>query len=88
MATACGMNPDDFGGKSWRIGGATDLRDILDDAGRSQIQLRGRWGSDVAAVYQRATVDRQLAVSAEVAESTGQDMEAMFAGWVQPANIR
>eukprot|EP00965_Chrysotila_dentata_P177375 5858141-Pleurochrysis_carterae.AAC.1 len=76
MATACGMDPNDFGGKSWRIGGATDLRDILGDAGKSQIQLRGRWGSDVAAVYQRATVDRQLAVSAEMAESTGQDMEA------------
>eukprot|EP00965_Chrysotila_dentata_P096592 3191945-Pleurochrysis_carterae.AAC.1 len=60
MAAACGMDPKDFGGKSLRIGGATDLRDILGEAGKVQIQTRGRWGSDVAAVYQRATVDRQL----------------------------
>eukprot|EP00965_Chrysotila_dentata_P203744 6181923-Pleurochrysis_carterae.AAC.1 len=82
MAAACGMDPKDFAGKSWRIGGATDLRDILGEAGKAQIQTRGRWGSDVAAVCQRATVDRQLEVNAGMAESTGQDLEAMLAGWV------
>eukprot|EP00965_Chrysotila_dentata_P255028 6212076-Pleurochrysis_carterae.AAC.1 len=88
MAEACGMDPKHFGGKSWRIGGVTDIRDIRGDAGKDQIAQRGRWGSDVAAVYQRATVDRQLEVSAQIAKSTCQDTEAMFAGRVQPANFR
>eukprot|EP00965_Chrysotila_dentata_P080101 2643205-Pleurochrysis_carterae.AAC.1 len=88
MAEACGMDPKHFGGKSWRIGGATDLRDVRGDAGKDQIIQRGRWGTDVSVVYQRATVDRQLEVSAAIAESSGQDTEAMFAGWVQPANFR
>eukprot|EP00965_Chrysotila_dentata_P083030 2739432-Pleurochrysis_carterae.AAC.1 len=78
-----GLDPDEFGGKGWRIGGATDLRDVLGDGGAAAIQQRGRWGSDV-----RAVVDGQLRTSAEMAESTGVDMEALCAGWVQPASFR
>eukprot|EP00965_Chrysotila_dentata_P149404 4934204-Pleurochrysis_carterae.AAC.1 len=66
MAEACGLNPDEFGGKCWRIGGATDLRDRLGEAGERVIRQLGRWASDVAGVYQRALVDRQLDVSADI----------------------
>eukprot|EP00965_Chrysotila_dentata_P092618 3056240-Pleurochrysis_carterae.AAC.1 len=88
MAMKAGLDPDDFGGKGWRIGGATDLRDVLGDGGAAAIQQRGRWASDVAQIYQRAVVDGQLRTSAEMAESRGMDMEALCAGWVQPASFR
>eukprot|EP00965_Chrysotila_dentata_P088612 2926329-Pleurochrysis_carterae.AAC.1 len=62
-AALLGLEAGDFGGKCWRIGGATDLRDVLGDAGAKHIKRRGRWGSDVAAVYQRTIVDEQLEAS-------------------------
>eukprot|EP00965_Chrysotila_dentata_P092599 3055806-Pleurochrysis_carterae.AAC.1 len=83
-----GLDSDECGGKGWRIGGATDLRDVLGDGSAAAIQQPGRWGSDVAQIYQRAVVDGQLRTSAEMAESTGVDMEALCAGWVQPASFR
>eukprot|EP00965_Chrysotila_dentata_P018191 605200-Pleurochrysis_carterae.AAC.1 len=60
MAAACGEDPANFGGKCWRIGGATDLRDRLGDASKATIKQRGRWASDIAEVYQRALLDHQL----------------------------
>eukprot|EP00965_Chrysotila_dentata_P097601 3225749-Pleurochrysis_carterae.AAC.1 len=60
MAAACGLDPSEFGGKCWRIGGATDLRDRLGDSSGKVIKQRGRWATDVAEVYQRALVDHQL----------------------------
>eukprot|EP00965_Chrysotila_dentata_P105081 3471094-Pleurochrysis_carterae.AAC.1 len=89
MAAACGEDPNLFGGKCWRIGGATDLRDRLGEGGRAAIKQRGRWASDVAEVYQRALVDHQLDVSADMANSTGVDLEALVHGcWSQPAKFR
>eukprot|EP00965_Chrysotila_dentata_P164954 5446363-Pleurochrysis_carterae.AAC.1 len=88
MATACGENPEDFGAKCWRIGAATDLRDVLGDGSRAMIKQRGRWASDVAEVYQRALVDRQLDASARVANARGVDMEALVEGWSQPSSFR
>eukprot|EP00965_Chrysotila_dentata_P260856 6214055-Pleurochrysis_carterae.AAC.2 len=45
------LDASDFGGKCWRIGGATDLRDVRGDAAAAQMKQRGRWESDVAAIY-------------------------------------
>eukprot|EP00965_Chrysotila_dentata_P152581 5042221-Pleurochrysis_carterae.AAC.1 len=45
-ATLIGLDANDFGGKCWRIGGATNLRDVLGDAAVAQIKQRGRWESD------------------------------------------
>eukprot|EP00965_Chrysotila_dentata_P108757 3592924-Pleurochrysis_carterae.AAC.2 len=50
MAAACGLDPDEFGGKCWRIGGATNLRNRLGEAGEKVIRERGRWASNVAGV--------------------------------------
>eukprot|EP00965_Chrysotila_dentata_P156322 5164219-Pleurochrysis_carterae.AAC.1 len=60
MAATLGLDAPDFGGKSFRIGGATDIRAMRGEEGMAMIQQRGRWGSDVAQVYQRAIVDGQL----------------------------
>eukprot|EP00965_Chrysotila_dentata_P026836 890793-Pleurochrysis_carterae.AAC.1 len=80
MAAAVGLEPADFGGKCWRIGGATDLRDLLDEAGKAIIKQRGRWQSNVAYVYQRAIVDAQLEASAGIGYAAGVELEAVCAG--------
>eukprot|EP00965_Chrysotila_dentata_P061007 2021086-Pleurochrysis_carterae.AAC.1 len=41
MAAAAGLDPGDFGGKGWRIGGATDMRDVLGAGGAAAVQQRG-----------------------------------------------
>eukprot|EP00965_Chrysotila_dentata_P065606 2173898-Pleurochrysis_carterae.AAC.2 len=86
MAAACNEDPEDFGAKCWRIGGATDLRDVLGDGSRAMIKQRGRWASDVAEVYQRALVNGQLDASARVTSARGVDMEAIVEGWSQPSS--
>eukprot|EP00965_Chrysotila_dentata_P035686 1187567-Pleurochrysis_carterae.AAC.1 len=80
-AALLGLDVDSFRGKCWRIGRATDLRDVLGNAAAAQIRQRGRWESDVAAVYQRAIVDAQLQASASIGDAVGADMESMCAGW-------
>eukprot|EP00965_Chrysotila_dentata_P144045 4758378-Pleurochrysis_carterae.AAC.1 len=87
MAAAVGLDPPEFGGKCWRIGGATDLRDLMGEGGRAFIKQRGRWQSDVASVYQRAIVDAQLEASAGIGDAAGVELEAVCAGWAQPANF-
>ena len=48
MATAAGIEEGSTGGKLWRIGGATDLWDVLGaDAARAHIKERGRWKTDI-----------------------------------------
>eukprot|EP00965_Chrysotila_dentata_P072831 2407016-Pleurochrysis_carterae.AAC.1 len=88
MAAEASLAPNEFGSKAWRIGGATDMRDILGDGSAAAIQQRGRWSTDVAQVYQQAVVHGQLRASAAKATSTGVDLEALCVGWTQPANFR
>ena len=75
-----------YGGSSLRIGGATDLYDLLGIAGMRLIKERGRWQSDVAHIYSRASATAHAQMSTEVIDAEGVDLEA-FAGswWVQPA---
>eukprot|EP00965_Chrysotila_dentata_P114932 3798831-Pleurochrysis_carterae.AAC.1 len=87
MASAIGLDPADFGGKCWRIGEATDLRDLKGEGGRALIKQRGRWQSDVAQVYQRAIVDAQLEASAGIGDASGVELEALRLGWTQPASF-
>ena len=89
-AAACGEDPSEFGAKSWRAGGATDLRVAIDDDAKSASALkeRGRWASDVALIYQRSLLTTQLDASAAMGSAVGVDMEAVCLGWTQPANIR
>jgi hypothetical protein len=81
-----GMKPTEIGGKAFRIGGATDMRDALGDASQYLIKQRGRWASDVAQVYQRALARSHLEASVLMSTaSASRDMEEMCKGWAQPA---
>ena len=88
MAEGAGIPPEAVGGKLFRIGGATDLRSILGEGGQRLIKERGRWGSDVAYVYQRALLSDTLHASGAMADADSADLEAAVAGWVQPSSFR
>ena len=88
MATMAGVNASEAGGKLWRIGGATDLRDVLGLGGAKVIKERGRWHSDISFVYQRALLGQQLDAAAAAADAADEDIEAMVEGWVQPSTFR
>ena len=51
VAKALGFDPNLFGGHSPRIGGATDIG----DTNPLMLQAKGRWGSDIARIYNRLT---------------------------------
>ena len=74
--------------KSFRIGGATDWRDVFGADAERIITQRGRWHSDVAFLYQRALVGAHLRGSAAVGDAQGADLESLCRGWVQPATFR
>lgn len=85
MATALGLDPSEFGGKSFRIGGATDWRAKLGADSERLIKQRGRWKSDIALAYQRSLAQQHLEASVAVGDVSSADMEALCPGWVQPA---
>ena len=88
MAVALGLDPKQFGGKSFRVAGATDIRDRLGASAINTIKQRGRWWSDIAFIYQRALVHEHLQLSADMAEAVSQDLEALCGGWAQSAGLR
>ena len=47
------------------------------------LRARGRWGTDIDAIYARVTLEEQLAASARVGDASGTDFERIF-DWVQP----
>ena len=78
-----------FGAKSFRIGGSTDYRAIYGPEGAERlIRQRGRWWSDISALYQRALAAEHLQGSAAVGDARGAELEALCKGWAQPANFR
>ena len=87
MAAALGLDPTEFGGKTFRIGGATDWRDVFGADAERVITQRGRWHSDIAHVYQRALAETQLRGSASVANAERADLESLCKGWCQPATF-
>jgi hypothetical protein len=89
-AAGCGEDPAEFGAKSWRAGGATDLRIAVDDDAKSANALkeRGRWASDVALIYQRSLLRTQLDASSAMGHAAGVDLEAVCLGWSQPTTVR
>ena len=89
IARLIGMDPAEFGAKSFRIGGATDWRAVFGPAGAETIiRERGRWASDVARIYQRALAQDHLSGSAAVGDTEGRELEALCRGWTQPASFR
>ena len=88
MATALGLAATEFGAKSFRIGGATDWRDVFGPDAQRIITLRGRWASDISLIYQRALLEEQLYGSVAVASACRADLESVVRTWVQPATFR
>ena len=89
MAAALGLDASEFGGKSFRIGGATDIAATVGmEAAERLLKERGRWKSDVAFIYKRALMTDHLRLSAGMADAQGRDLEAMCAGWSQPSTFR
>ena len=87
VAQAAGLDPTDVHARAARIGGATDARARLGDAGRQAIQRRGRWCSEVAQIYQRELLEDQLQLSAEIGDVLADSLEELGLGWVQPACV-
>ena len=81
-----GIPEEDTGGKAFRQGGATDMREIAGDAAAAAlIKERGRWASDIHQIYTKVLIRSVLDASAAVAGAASRDMEEMISGWVQPA---
>ena len=79
------IDPSEFGGKSFRIGGATDWAERFGEQGRVLLKQRGRWDSDCDQIYTRALLKPHLVGSASLGQASGRDLERVFDGWVQPA---
>ena len=88
MGAVLGIPAGELGGKSFRIGGAIDWRDVFGADAQRIITQRGRWHSDVALVYQRALAAPHLRGSAAVGDAASADLESLCKGWVQPASFR
>ena len=83
------LNPEDFGAKSFRIGGATDYRAAFGAVQAERlIRQRGRWWSDIHQLYERALAEEHLTASAAVGSARGAELEALCEGWAQPAEFR
>lgn len=88
-AAAAGEDPTLFNARALRIGGATDLYHLLgpEEAERT-IQKRGRWCSECHQVYTRMSATAMCAVSAQMADANGVDLEAFRSGYVMPAVVQ
>ena len=85
VAVALGDGASGFGGRSLRIGGATDLHALGVPA--TTIQLMGRWSSDVYRVYTRVCFDQLLRTPRGMHTAGGEPLEARFPGFVQSAAL-
>ena len=84
-AVAAGVSPDKRGTRALRIGGGTDLYDIYGPCAERYIRERGRWGSDVAQIYQRVSAAAHGEMSRSIGDSTGADLQSLLRGWSQLA---
>ena len=74
-AQLCGLNPSEFKGNAYRVGGASDLRDApftengppIDTVTATRlIKARGRWYSDIFTIYERASLKEHARASAAI----------------------
>ena len=86
IAEAAGEPRGDFAAHSLRIGGASDYRDLVGvEAGKRVLKTFGRWRGDIAHVYTRMAVEESLDASGNVAGVRTRELEAVFAGFTEPA---
>ena len=81
IASVLGFDPKHFGGHSPRIGGATDIG----DRNPLMLQAKGRWGSDIAKIYNRLTRRGLVKASKTMQGSGARDMEELYSEFSQPA---
>ena len=85
MATALGLNPNDYAGHSGRIAGASDIKDVMGPVrGAAVVHQRGRWDGDMEVIYARETSAEQMEASQLMGSADRPEMEALLPGWVQP----
>ena len=82
-AEAAGLPAGSRGSRAIRMGGASDMYDIYGPAGERFIRERGRWGSDIAQIYQRVSASAHGEISRKIGDSSGTDLQSMLAGWSQ-----
>jgi len=73
-----------WGAHSGRIGGATDLAST-GEASALLLRAKGRWASDIGAIYARLTRRAQLASSKLMQKAKGRDLEEIYPEFTQPA---
>jgi hypothetical protein len=84
IAALVGLPIADFGGHSFRIGGATDLADA--GGTKDQLKARGRWaGVDIGWIYARDTVGKQMRKADAIARASSASVEELYPQWVQRA---
>ena len=84
VAGKLGMPSRLFGAHSARVGGATDLA-ASGKASRLLLQAKGRWGSDIGAIYARMTRRSQIAAVDLMYDAKGRDLEELLPDFAQPA---
>ena len=77
-------NAAEWGAHSMRVGGATDLA-ATGQASELLLKAKGRWSSEIGAIYARMTPRALLAASRLMQKARGRDLEEVLPGFVQPA---
>ena len=84
VAQAAGDDPAAMGAHSFRIGAATDFRDLLGaESARRVLKARGRWMSDIHHIYTRSAIEESLDASTRVGDVATRDIESIFAGFTE-----
>jgi hypothetical protein len=84
-ARAIGIDPRLVGAHSGRIGGATDH--FAQGTPPIEIQVLGRWDSDIWQIYARQCVANSLRYSEAASRCTDVDLEEARPGYAQPARV-
>jgi hypothetical protein len=84
-AVAAGLPQGSRKSRALRMGGASDMYDLWGPAAERYIRERGRWGSDVAQIYQRVSAAAHGSISRTIGDSAGADLQSMLTGWCQTA---
>ena len=88
VAAMAGIAPAEVGAKCLRIGGSIDWREILGDhEGTRIIKQRGRWASDIGAIYQRPLLRSHLLPSMNLGFDSGVDLERICADYAMPRTL-
>ena len=74
----------EWGAHSTRVGGATDLAST-GKATELVLRAKGRWSSEIGAIYARMTAASLLAASRLMQKARGRDLEELIPAFVQPA---